>query len=74
MAGYNYVEFKLRLEEDTHFITVEGRIVRCTALTLAGKEIAHSRRMVFVLNTPPEVQVRGLRKGGEMHVFQPRFP
>jgi hypothetical protein len=68
-VGYNYVEFKLRLEEDDQFVTFDGRIVRCTALALDGTEVANNRRMVFVKNTPPEKAVKGLHKGDELHVL-----
>jgi hypothetical protein len=68
-VGYNYVEFKLRLEEDDQFLTFDGRIVRCTALTLDGAELASNRRMVFVKNTAPEKAVKDLRKGDELHVL-----
>jgi hypothetical protein len=63
------VEFKLRLEEDDQFLTFDGRIVRCTALTVDGQELAGNRRMVFVKNTLPEKAVRDLRKGDELHVL-----
>jgi hypothetical protein len=68
-VGYNYVEFKLRLEEDEQFLTFDGRIVRCSALTLDGEELAHNRRMIFVKNTPPEKAVKDLHKGQELHVL-----
>ncbi len=36
-AGYNYAEFVLELEEDHQFVTLDGRIVRCSALALNGE-------------------------------------
>jgi hypothetical protein len=68
-VGYNYVEFILQLEEDQQFVTVDGRIVRCSALSLEGDVIAENRRMVFVKDTPPETAVRGKAKGSQMHVL-----
>ena len=68
-AGYNYVEFQLQIEEDTQFITYDGRIVRGSALTLDGEEVAHNRRMIFVAGTPPEEAVRDLKKGDTLHVL-----
>jgi hypothetical protein len=66
---YNYVEFILQLEEDQQFVTLDGRIVRCSVFTLGGKEVAQHRRMVFVQNTPPEKAVRSRHKGDKMHVL-----
>ena len=68
-VGYNYVEFNLQLEEDDQFLTVDGRIVRCSALTVDGKQLVSNRRMVFVKNTAPEKAVRSLHKGDVLHVL-----
>jgi len=68
-AGYNYVEFVLQLEEDQQFVTLDGRIVRCSALTLDGDVVAQNRRMVFVKNTAPEKAVRSRKKGDKLHVL-----
>jgi hypothetical protein len=68
-AEYNYAQFKLRLEEDEQFVTLDGRIVRGTALDLAGKEVARDRRMVFVKDTAPEKAVRALKKGDVLNVL-----
>jgi hypothetical protein len=68
-AEYNYADFKLRVEDEEQFVTIDGRIVRCTALDLKGNEVARNRRMIFVLNTSPEKAVRGLKKGDELHVL-----
>ena len=59
----------MRLDEDEQFITLDGRIVRGSALTLGGEEVAGNRRMVFVKGTPPEVAVRGQAKGTVLHVL-----
>jgi hypothetical protein len=68
-VGYNYVKFKLRLEEDQHLVTFDTRIVRCSVLTLNDKEIATDRRMVFVQNSGPEKAVRNLKKGDTLTVM-----
>jgi hypothetical protein len=68
-AQYNYAEFKLRVEDEEQFISLDGRIVRCTALDLADQEVARNRRMIFVRDTAPEKAVRTMKKGDTMHVL-----
>jgi hypothetical protein len=68
-VGYNYVEFKLETEEDEQFITLDGRIVRGSALTLDGDPIVTNRRMVFVHDSAPEKAIRGKPKGTKLHVL-----
>jgi hypothetical protein len=68
-VGYNYVKFKLRVDEDQHLLTFDTRIVRCTVLTLDDQEIVSDRRMVFVQNSPPEMKVRGLKNGATLTVM-----
>src|SRR5262249_23277700 len=68
-VGYNYAEFILQLEEDQQFVTLDGRLVRCSARALAGKRAAHNRRMVFVQGTAPELAVRTKAKGDRLHVL-----
>jgi hypothetical protein len=68
-VGYNYVKFKLRVDEDQHLLTFDTRIVRCSVLTLDDEEIVNDRRMVFVQNSPPERKVQGLRKGDTLTVM-----
>ena len=68
-AGYNYAEFVLQLEEDQQFVTVDGRITRCSVFTLDGDVVARNRRMVFVHDTPPELAVRTKKKGDKLHVL-----
>jgi hypothetical protein len=68
-VGYNYVEFVLQLEEDQQFATLDGRIVRGSALALGGDVVAQNRRMVFVKDTAPEQAVRAKAKGDKMHVL-----
>jgi hypothetical protein len=68
-AGYNYVKFELKVEEDTQFITTDGRMVRCSARTLSGTEIVGNRRMVFIKGTAPEVAVRPMKTGDTMVVL-----
>jgi hypothetical protein len=68
-VGFNYVKFKLRVDEDQHLLTFDTRIVRCSVLTLDETEIVSDRRMVFVQNSPPEKKVRTLKKGDTLTVM-----
>lgn len=68
-AQFNYVEFKLRLDEDDQYLTLDGRIVRGSALTLDDKEVAHNRRLIFIKNSAPEKAVRDKPKGTVLHVL-----
>ena len=68
-AKFNFVEFILRVDEDEQFITPDGRFVRCSALDLNRKPVATDVRMAFVKGTPPELAIRKLGKGSEMHVL-----
>jgi len=67
--GLNYVEFWLRVDEDQQFKTVDGRMVRGSALDANGNEVATNRRMVFVKDSVPEKAVRALKRGNTMHVL-----
>ena len=68
-AVFNYVEFVMRAEEDQQFATVDGRIVRCSALDLDGNVVATNRRMVSIAGTEPENEVKTMKKGDTLHVL-----
>jgi len=67
-SKFNFAEFILRIEDDEQFITLDGRIVRCSVLDLEGHDVTHDRRMVFIKGTPPEKAIRTLGRGSELHV------
>ena len=66
-AGYNYVEFVLRLTESPHTVP-DGTMVFADVGNLQGDTIVKHRRMVFVKDTQPETKVRPLRAGDRLHV------
>jgi hypothetical protein len=68
-VGYNYVKFMLKVEDEQQFITVDGRIVRCSVLALDGTPIVENRRMIFVKGTPPEQAIRTKTKGDTLRVL-----
>ncbi|HVX15995.1 MAG TPA: hypothetical protein VHC22_32725 [Pirellulales bacterium] len=68
-AVFNYVEFVMQVEEDQQFATIDGRIVRCSALDLEDKVVATDRRMVCISGTEPEDEIKGLKKGDTLHVL-----
>jgi hypothetical protein len=68
MAGFNYVEFAIQLnEEPTHTIE-DGLTVLASVLDLQGELLVHNRRMVFAQGTEPFEKVRALHKGSTLHV------
>lgn len=69
MVGYNYAEFVLELLDDDQFVVDDGRMVFASVLSLDGDVLVHKRRMVFVKGTPPELAVRGLHAGDQLHVL-----
>ena len=69
MAGYNYVEFILELNEDKPFALKDGFAVQCMVRDLEGELLVHTRRMIFVQGTEPCSRVEGLTKGKRLHVL-----
>jgi hypothetical protein len=68
MAGYNYVEFVIRLgEEPTHLLT-DGLTVRAAILDTGGELLVHERRIVAVAGTAPYNRVKAMHKGEALHV------
>jgi hypothetical protein len=66
---YNDVEFVMNLSADRQIVAADGRIVIASARDLSGKLLVERLRMVFARGTPPEVAVRSLRPGGQLHVY-----
>jgi hypothetical protein len=69
MAGFNYVEFILRLNEDEQFVVEDGRMVFASVHDLDGNLLVRNRRMVFVKDSEPEKRVKSLKKGDALHVL-----
>jgi hypothetical protein len=68
MAGYNYVEFLLVLNEKPRTIT-DGKMALAGVYDLEGDLLVRNRRMVFVGGTPPDTAVTELEKDACLHVL-----
>ncbi|HEY6322338.1 MAG TPA: hypothetical protein VJA16_12340, partial [Thermoanaerobaculia bacterium] len=53
MAGYNYVDFVIRLNEEPTHLLADGLSVKAAILDPAGDLLVHERRMVAVAGTAP---------------------
>ena len=71
MAGFNYVEFIMELNEDPTHETDEhdGRSVFASVFDTDCELLLHKRRMVFLKDTPPERKVKTLKRGDQLHVL-----
>lgn len=67
MAGFNYVEFRIRLIGDP-IAMADGEKAFASVLDLDGEMLVRKRRMIFLKGTPPEQAVQGLHDGDELHV------
>jgi hypothetical protein len=68
MAGFNYVEFVLQLNEDPTHTIEDGLTVMASVLDLQGELLVRNRRMVFAAGTAPFEKVRALHQGDTVHV------
>ncbi len=68
MAGYNYVEFLMELNENPKPIS-DGALAMASILDLDGELLVRNRRMVFVAGTPPNEAVKHLKTGDCLHVL-----
>jgi hypothetical protein len=68
MAGFNYVEFAIQLNEDPTHAVDDGLTVKAAILDLEGELLVRERRMVFAAGTQPFERVKGLHKGDTLHV------
>ena len=66
---YNDVEFIMKLANEPQLVARDGRFVIASALDLHSKVLVERLRMVFAEDTPPELAVRRLKGGGQLHVF-----
>ena len=69
MAGYNYVEFKVRPRLDTIINRVDGRTVRASIFDTSGELLVRDRRLVLVAGTDPDTKLGTLTQGQCMHVL-----
>ena len=68
MAGYNYVEFILELNE-APFKLKDGYAVQCKVRDLEGELLVRNRRMLFADGTVPAETVKESKKGKRLHVL-----
>jgi hypothetical protein len=68
MAGYNYVEFLIELNEEPKPVA-DGAIVMASILDLDGQLLVRNRRMVFIAGTPPDAAAKHLKQGDCLHVL-----
>ena len=68
MAGYNYVDFVIRLNEEPTHLLADGLSVKAAILDTAGDLLVHERRMVAVAGTAPYARVKAMHKGEALHV------
>lgn len=69
MAGYNYVEFLLELNEDPRKV-VDGYLAKSNVHEVDdGELVVRNRRMVFVEGTAPAEAVKDMKDGGCLHVL-----
>jgi hypothetical protein len=66
---YNDVEFIMKLADEPQLEARDGRFVIASALDLHGKVLVDRLRLAFVKGTPPELAVRLLKAGGQLHVY-----
>jgi hypothetical protein len=68
MAGFNYVEFRIELNDDPAAVA-DGTMVFAKVMDLNEEILVQNRRMVFVKGTAPEAAVKSLKKGDQLHVL-----
>ncbi|MBV8200817.1 MAG: hypothetical protein JOZ15_09365, partial [Acidobacteria bacterium] len=68
MAGFNYVEFVVRLNEEPTHLLADGLSVKAAILDTAGELLVHERRIVAAAGTAPYARLRALHKGEVLHV------
>lgn len=68
MAGYNYVEFVVRLNEEPTHQLADGLSVKAAILDTGGDLLVNERRMVAVAGTPPYARIKTMHKGEALHV------
>ena len=66
---YNDVEFLMEVGADRQKVVGDGRFVAASVRDLKGRLLVKSLRMVFMKDTPPEIAVRKLKRGGRLHVY-----
>lgn len=68
MAGFNYVELVIRLDEEPIHVLPDGLTVKAAILDIGGDLLVSERRMVAVAGTVPYTRIKALHKGDALHV------
>jgi hypothetical protein len=68
MAGYNYVEFIMRLNR-RQLKAPDGEFVFATILDLDGETKVNNRRVVFVKGSAPEIRQQNMKSGECVHLL-----
>jgi hypothetical protein len=68
MAGFNYVEFVVRLNEEPTHLLADGLSVKAAILDTAGELLVQERRMVTAAGTAPYARLKAMHKGEALHV------
>ena len=68
MAGYNYVEFIMELNE-APFDVEDGKLVMASIYDVNEDLLVRNRRMVFIKDTEPEKKLKDLKSGDRLHVL-----
>ena len=66
---YNDVEFVMKLADEPQLVVRDGRFVIASAKDLGGNVLVERLRTVFAKGTPPELAVKRLQPGDELHVL-----
>jgi len=70
MAGYNYVEFRLRpLGAPFALESNDGTAVFAEVHESDGELLVHKRRMIFIKNSAPEKALKSLKPNEDLHVL-----
>jgi hypothetical protein len=68
MAGFNYVEFIMELNESPVEVP-DGMMVFAKIRDLDNELLVHKRRMIFVKGSAPEEAAKDLKEGDKLHVL-----
>src|ERR1700674_1724355 len=68
MAGYNYVEFVVRLNEEPTHLLADGLSLKAAILDTGGDLLVNERRMVVAAGTAPYARIKTMHKGEALHV------
>jgi hypothetical protein len=68
MAGAEYVDFVIRLNEEPTRVLADGLAVRAAILDAQGDLLVDERRMIAVAGTAPYARLRKLHRGDSLHV------